>query len=169
MALLVPVVGYTLTQSWGPTTHVGEPSGYGYLGRFWWNPISGQPWFKFYRHYHPGLDMAAPEGTPILASESGTVTAAGWNGVSGLRYNVQIRPGVRYVGGHCRDLTVHLGQHVTKGQVIGHVGSTGGATGPHLHFGVLIEKPYNRTGYIYDPRLFFSGGANQNDPRIKPL
>lgn len=169
MALLVPVPNYTPSLKWGPTLVTAEPAGYGYLGRFWWNPISGQPWFRFYRHFHPGLDLAAPEGTPILASEAGIVTAAGWNGTSGLRYNIQIRPGVKYVGGHCRDLTISLGQHVTRGQVIGHVGHTGGATGNHLHFGTLITYPYNRVGFVYDPMLFFPGGANANDPRIKPL
>jgi len=170
MALLLPFA-YTLTQGWGPSLRKDEPSQYAYLGRSWWNAISGQPWFRFYPHFHPGLDLAAPEGTPILASEAGTVTACGPNGISGLRIHVTIRPGVRYVHGHLSKFGpgIALNVHVARGQVIGYVGHSGSATGNHSHFGVLIQAPYNRVGFIYDPTLFLPGGANQNDPRITPL
>ena len=162
MALLPPFP-YTLTQKWGPTANVYEPAMYGYLGRAWWN---WQPYpFKKYYHFHPGIDLAAPAGTPIYASESGIVTAAGWNGSSGLRVNVTIRysPHVKYVHGHMQSIAVVVGQKVKRGQLLGRVGKTGTATGPHSHFGIQIGS------MLYDPRLFLPGGYNANDWRIKPV
>ncbi len=166
MALLVPVSNYKLTQGWGATAVSGEPAMWISLGRAWWN-YKPSP-FYWRPRVHPGIDMACPEGTPIYASETGIVTAAGWNGTSGIRFNVKIRPGCKYVGGHLRDLApgVYVGAKVRRGQLLGHVGHTGGATGPHLHFGVELTSPIGQM--IYDPRLFFPGGANQYDPRIKP-
>ncbi len=170
MALLKPFA-YTLTQGWGPSKLSSEPAGYAELGRFWWNPVAG---FAFYRHFHPGLDLAAAEGTPIEASEAGVVIGAGINPasqISGIRVEVQIRPGTSYGHGHCSKLGpgIALGVHVARGQVIAYVGHTGGATGSHSHFFVQSISPSLHQPIIYDPSLFFAGGANASDPRIAPL
>lgn len=169
MALLLPFTP-TSAYPWGPTPHTYEPALYAYLGRAWWtNP--GSP-FRYYGHFHPGYDMGAPTGTPIRASETGIITALGFNGPSGLRFNVRIRltPKVLYVGGHLSAIAKKpgtsrlwaVGDKILRGQVIGFVGQSGTATGPHLHFGVQIGS------MLYNPTLFFDGGANANDWRIKP-
>ncbi len=85
--------------------------------------------------FHRGVDIAAPWGTPVVASRSGTVTFAGW---SNQGYGNLIK--VRHAGGdetwygHFSSLAVSVGQHVKQNQVVGYVGSTGISTGPHLHF-----------------------------------
>jgi murein DD-endopeptidase MepM/ murein hydrolase activator NlpD len=173
MALLVPLKSYTGGNNWHPSTATYEPAGYAQLGRFWWNPYDA---FKYYPHFHPGIDLHAPLGTPIAASEVGIIIAIGYNGSSGLRYNVQIRPGTIYVGGHMNDVASkpgagrdwRVGDKILRGQVIGTVGHSGIATGDHVHFGVQSKVPGTSQSMIYDPRLFFPGGANQYDARIKP-
>ncbi len=89
--------------------------------------------------FHTGIDISAPEGTPVFASTSGTVTFAGENGGYGLM--VEITSGnitTRYA--HLSRITVYVGQNVSQGTLIGRVGSTGITTGPHLHFEVLVGK-----------------------------
>jgi murein DD-endopeptidase MepM/ murein hydrolase activator NlpD len=172
MALLVPF-SYVLGQGWGPTSKTAEPAGYGQLGRFWWNPYGT---FRYYSHFHPGIDLGAALGTPIFASETGIISALGWNGVSGLRYNIRIRPGTLYVGGHLNGIAKNpatgaqwqAGQKIKRGQIIGYVGHSGTASGNHLHFGVQSIIPGTTHSMIYNPLLFLPGGANADDPRIKP-
>jgi murein DD-endopeptidase MepM/ murein hydrolase activator NlpD len=91
---------------------------------------------------HAGLDLGAPSGTPILAAASGRVTRAGWSGGYGNytcidhgQFNGQ-RLSTCY--GHQSAILVRPGQQVSAGQVIGRVGATGAATGPHLHFEVRL-------------------------------
>ena len=94
------------------------------------HPVTGEQ-----RSFHQGTDLAAPAGTPVLASFSGTVIAAGDMG--NLGNAVTIDSGTtrtRY--GHMSRVIVSAGETVTKGQTIGYVGSTGRSTGPHLHFEV---------------------------------
>lgn len=173
MALLTPLTAWSGGTNWGPTVKTYEPWGYGQLGRFWWNPYSN---FQFYPHFHPGVDYAAAMGTPIRASETSIFTALGWNGDSGLRYNCQIRPGTLFVGGHLNDIATkpgtsrdwQVGDKILRGQIIGTVGKSGYATGPHLHFGVQCKVPGTTQSMIYDPRLFMPGGYNANDSRILP-
>lgn len=83
---------------------------------------------------HQGLDMAAPTGTPIYASDGGTVTISSWQ--SGYGYCIYIDHGNGYTTryGHCSKLLVDAGTKVYKGQEIALCGSTGNSTGPHLHF-----------------------------------
>jgi murein DD-endopeptidase MepM/ murein hydrolase activator NlpD len=92
------------------------------------HPVTGQV------RFHQGTDLAAPEGTPVLAAFSGRVEIAGWLGGYGLI--VVISHGetheTRYA--HLSEVLVKPGQEVKQGTVIGLVGSTGMATGPHLHF-----------------------------------
>ena len=82
---------------------------------------------------HEGIDISAPEGTPILATAKGRVTVAGW--ATGLGYMVEIDHGYGYVTryGHASKLLVQRGQLVSRGDVIAQIGSTGIANGTHLH------------------------------------
>ncbi len=91
------------------------------------------------RRRHNGLDMASPRGTPIYATADGIVGRAQW--VSGYGKYVEINHGgdiqTRY--GHMSQILVQPGARVTRGQMIGHVGSTGRSTGNHLHYEVRID------------------------------
>ena len=86
------------------------------------------------RSYHYGYDLAAPTGTPIYATASGTVSFSGSATGYGLVVYLDHAGGVQSRYGHCSKLLVKKGQKVTKGQIIALVGSTGQSTGPHLHF-----------------------------------
>jgi murein DD-endopeptidase MepM/ murein hydrolase activator NlpD len=87
---------------------------------------------------HNGVDFAAPVGTPIYASASGTVKSAGDSGPCGNM--VQIEHANKLVSCYCHmsrfAAGLHAGQHVESRQIIGYVGQTGRATGPHLHFAI---------------------------------
>jgi murein DD-endopeptidase MepM/ murein hydrolase activator NlpD len=97
------------------------------------HPITG------IKSLHTGLDIAAPEGTPIFAAEAGTVTMAGVNGGYGIMIEISTKTD-KYRYGHLSYLCVYIGQVVRKGEIIGRVGSTGDTTGPHLHFEVRNSK-----------------------------
>lgn len=90
--------------------------------------------------YHSGTDIAAPEGTPILAAADGTVTIANaidsWGG--GYGYHIKVKHNDTYdtLYAHCSSICVTAGQKVKQGEVIGYVGTTGNSTGNHLHFEV---------------------------------
>ncbi|MDT8341881.1 MAG: M23 family metallopeptidase [Longimicrobiales bacterium] len=85
---------------------------------------------------HRGVDISADKGTPILSAARGRVVRAGW--ATGLGQMVEIDHGYGYVTryGHASKLHVRVGQSVERGQLIAQVGSTGIATGPHLHYEV---------------------------------
>jgi len=86
---------------------------------------------------HAGRDLAAPEGTPVVAALSGRVMASGPAGGYGLAVELEHqRPLRRTLYGHLSELYVKSGDWVRQGEVIGRVGSTGLSTGPHLHFEV---------------------------------
>lgn len=85
---------------------------------------------------HSGVDLAAPTGSPIVATSDGRVGAANWNGGYGLFVALEHGSGIETRYGHMSRLNVVAGQQVKKGQVIGYVGSTGRSTGPHLHYEV---------------------------------
>jgi murein DD-endopeptidase MepM/ murein hydrolase activator NlpD len=87
-------------------------------------------------HCHTGLDFAAPEGTPIHAIGNGTITDAGWSGAYGNRTVETLENGTDLWYAHQSEISVHKGQKVRAGQVIGLVGSTGNVTGPHVHIEV---------------------------------
>ncbi|MFP6609458.1 MAG: peptidoglycan DD-metalloendopeptidase family protein [Deltaproteobacteria bacterium] len=93
---------------------------------------------------HYGVDFAAPPGTPIRAVADGKVTKAGWYGGNG-RF-VKLRHSATYETGYAHlsriGVGVRAGTSVKKGQVIGYVGSTGLATGPHLHFALYKGGKY---------------------------
>lgn len=115
-------------------------------------PISGVITCRFGgRGYgHRGLDIAAPNGTPIKAAAGGTVTTAGWNNSYGYMVIISHGNGIQTVYAHCSQLLVKNGQQVAQGQVIAKEGSTGNSTGPHLHFEIrkngVLQDPQN---YLY--------------------
>jgi murein DD-endopeptidase MepM/ murein hydrolase activator NlpD len=94
---------------------------------------------------HRGVDIHVSEGTPVTAMKDGEVVFAGAWGSYGLAIVVQHGGGVRSLYAHLSGVDVSAGQRVSGRQVIGRSGSTGNATGPHLHFEVL------RNGWAVDP------------------
>lgn len=99
---------------------------------------------------HAGLDFAAPQGTPIYATANGTVSVAGNKG-NGYGNHVIINHGYGYetLYGHMVKVKANAGQKVSRGEVIGWVGSTGKSTGPHCHYEV------HKKGNKIDPVYFF--------------
>lgn len=99
---------------------------------------------------HKGVDMACPSGTPIYATRAGTVTVASYQ-AGGAGYYVSINHGDGFASiyMHMTRYAVSKGQSVAQGELIGYVGSTGIATGPHLHFGVSYGGTYvNPMAYL---------------------
>ena len=96
-----------------------------------------------WRH-HAGVDLASPYGSEIRATADGVVTKAARNGGYGLYVALTHSGGVETSYGHMSRLNVSAGQSVRRGQVIGYVGATGLATGPHVHYEVRVNgKPVN--------------------------
>lgn len=130
-------------------------------GSFMW-PIQGRVTSGFGSRFHPihkrtithtGLDIGGPNGGAILAADGGQVIFAGWKGGYGkaVMINHGNRNGRNLVTlyGHLSRISVSVGQSVSKGQAIGAEGSTGYATGPHLHFEVRVNgAPVNPMGYL---------------------
>jgi murein DD-endopeptidase MepM/ murein hydrolase activator NlpD len=96
------------------------------------------------RKMHTGVDIAAATGTPIRAADTGTVIWSGSRGGYGQCVIIDHGGGMSTVYGHCSRLACRIGEEVRKGEVVGYVGSTGLATGPHLHFEVRRNgRPIN--------------------------
>ena len=95
-----------------------------------------------YNKLHQGTDFAAPRGTPIMASGSGTIEKASWFGAYGkyvrIRHNSTYKTAYAHLSGFGKG--IKSGSRVQQGQIIGYVGSTGRSTGPHLHYEVLINN-----------------------------
>jgi murein DD-endopeptidase MepM/ murein hydrolase activator NlpD len=88
---------------------------------------------------HSGVDLAAPLGAPVFATDSGKISSAGWQGGYGIAAVIEHPNGLQTRYGHMSKLNVVAGQQVVKGQIIGFVGSTGLSTGPHLHYEVRFR------------------------------
>jgi len=101
--------------------------------------------------YHSGVDVGAYAGSPIYAADSGTVQTATYSSSYGNYVVINHGNGYTTLYAHQNSMAVSAGQTVTKGQVIGYVGSTGWSTGPHLHFEIT------KNGSRVDPQSFFSG------------
>jgi murein DD-endopeptidase MepM/ murein hydrolase activator NlpD len=101
--------------------------------------------------FHPGIDIAAPYGTPIHAAAAGLVIYAGWEGGYGNYTCINHGGGMSTCYAHQSAINVSVGQTVARGQVIGAEGSTGNSTGPHLHFEVRISNA------VQNPRRFVGG------------
>jgi len=171
MALRRSVRFARITQPFGPAdANVAslEPSMYHLGESAYWQFIEG---YHKHLHFHPGIDRAAQLGTNVLAMEKGKVVFAGWKDtISGNQVEVEIRPGTVYSVNHLHRINalVKVGRKVQRGQVIGQVGMTGTATGPHVHEGVSIRDGHGRS-ILWNPNIFFRGGSRANDPAIKPL
>jgi murein DD-endopeptidase MepM/ murein hydrolase activator NlpD len=123
----------------------GIPAGpvRGGSGRFVW-PVNGVITAPFcerrsWEACHPGMDIAAPTGTPLRAADGGRVVIAGPMGGYGNYTCIQHTASLSSCYGHQSSIGVSVGQQVSKGQVIGAVGSTGFSTGPHVHFEARIN------------------------------
>ena len=104
-----------------------------------------------YVRCHAGADITAPGGTPIFAVDDGIVLQAGSNGGYGNYTLIAHRKGLSSAYAHQQLILVEPGDQVTRGQLIGEVGSTGLSTGAHLHFEALYHgKPYNPRGWLED-------------------
>ena len=109
------------------------------------NPVTGSP------SCHSGIDIAPGFGAPIFAAASGVVVATQYTSWDGNTTVIAHGGGMTTWYAHQNSFGVHVGQHVSRGQVIGHVGATGFATGPHLHFNVVLGQT------AYDPMGWFGG------------
>lgn len=101
-------------------------------------------------HIHTGVDLAAPTGTAVHAAAAGVAYAGFDPGRAGIYVVVIVDPHVRVLYCHLWRLHVAAGESVTAGQVIGEVGSTGLATGAHLHFEVQVD------GRAIDPVIWLA-------------
>jgi murein DD-endopeptidase MepM/ murein hydrolase activator NlpD len=120
-------------------------------GRFLW-PTVGQitsPYGKRGREFHSGIDIAQSKGAPVRASNSGTVTFAGWRGGYGNLVIVNHGGGIETYYAHNSSITVSVGKQVEKGQQIATVGSTGRSSGSHVHFEIRVNSsPVNPLNYL---------------------
>jgi murein DD-endopeptidase MepM/ murein hydrolase activator NlpD len=91
------------------------------------------------RHIHTGVDLAAPQGTPVRAAAGGLATIAFDPGGAGLYVAVAVGEHFRVLYCHLSQTSVKDGERVVTGEVIGEVGSSGLATGAHLHFEVQVD------------------------------
>ncbi len=114
-----PINGARLSSSFGMRKH----------------PILG------YNRMHKGTDFAAPSGTPIMASGTGTITRARWCGGGGNCVKIKHNSTYETVYAHMKAFAkgIREGKKVKQGQIIGYVGSTGLSTGPHLHYEVIVN------------------------------
>ncbi len=96
-------------------------------------------------NFHAGIDIAAPAGTPILATKNGVVAKAGWLGGYGYAVYVNHNDGTQTRYAHMSQVFVVQSQSVRQGEQLGLVGSTGISTGPHLHFELRVH------GYAANP------------------
>lgn len=99
---------------------------------------------QLFTQVHTGIDIAAPYGSAVVASDSGTVTAVGWRGPGGLSVCLLLDWGLEVCDYHLSGTNVELGERIVAGQRIASVGSSGVSTGPHVHWeartnGVLVD------------------------------
>jgi murein DD-endopeptidase MepM/ murein hydrolase activator NlpD len=127
--LLMPIPQATVTQGFGPTMYTFEAA---YAG---------------FPHFHTGIDLAVPLGTPVFAAADGVVVVAeAMTDASGALVGygnyviIQHDSGLKTLYGHLLAIGVKAGDTVKRGQLIGLVGSTGNSTGPHTHFEVRIDN-----------------------------
>jgi murein DD-endopeptidase MepM/ murein hydrolase activator NlpD len=115
--------------------------------------------------FHAGIDISAPNGTPVRATADGEVSGANMGSGYGREVVLDHGHDVTTVYGHLSAIAVLPGQHVIRGQVVGYVGQTGRSTGPHLHYEVRVHNvpvnphKYLRTTYAEVSRLDAEKGA----------
>ena len=113
---------------------------FGYRG----NPFGGGG-----AEFHPGQDIAAAPGTPVVAPADGTVTEAGWKNGYGQTVVIDHGNGLVTLYGHLSKVEVTVGQELKRVDELGKVGSTGRSTGPHLHYEVRVgDLPVSPLHYL---------------------
>lgn len=122
-------------------------SGYGMRS----DPFTGKP------HHHSGIDISAPEGSEIRSVRDGVVVFSGTKGVAGQVVEIRNRDGTVATYAHAKSLLAEVGDGVRAGDVVATVGSTGRATGPHLHFSV------RREGRLVDPTPWLNPTARNHE------
>jgi murein DD-endopeptidase MepM/ murein hydrolase activator NlpD len=112
--------------------------------RFGCTDLQGEPYWPSCpsRHFHTGLDVGGPDGTPIYAAAAGVVISTGWDNGYGNRTMIAHAGGYTTTYNHQSSIVVSAGENVQQGQVIGYEGSTGFSTGPHLHFEILLNNNF---------------------------
>lgn len=137
------------TTAYGPGGCTGSYSGAGGSGSFSWPSPMHTIVGNDYWDGHLALDIAAGDGLPVVASDSGVVVFAGWaNGGYGSTVMIDHGNGYQTLYAHLYGVTVGCGQSVSKGQTIGIGGSTGNSTGPHLHFEVRFNGGFMNPWYV---------------------
>lgn len=137
-----PPVNLDVTSDWVFPTATGQIDSEAGMRM---HPILG------YARCHAGADISAASGTPIYAVDDGVVLTAGVNGGYGNYTLIAHGGGMSSAYAHQSVIIVKPGSAVTKGQMIGHVGTTGLSTGPHLHFEARYHGvPYNPRGWLED-------------------
>ncbi len=116
-------------------------------------PVGSRNFSQYFWYGHPGVDIALPEGTAVVASDTGTVTFAGWN-IYGFGNLIVVNHGNGYETfyAHLSGISVVPGQIVYQGNVIGSTGNTGNSSGPHIHFEI-------RANGVQDNPCFYVGGC----------
>lgn len=113
--------------------------------------------------FHAGIDISAPNGTPVRATGDGVVESAAVENGYGRQVIVNHGHGVKTTYGHLASMAVLDGQQVTRGQIIGYVGHSGRSTGPHLHYEVRINNvPVNPHKYL---RLTYEQASSEYQSR----
>jgi len=123
-----------------------------------------------YNKQHKGVDFGAPSGTPVLAAGEGRVVACGWSGGYGNRVHIRHSGGYETVYAHLKSINKNIrpGAVVSQRQVLGGVGMTGTATGPHLHFEVILNKQHINPMKVQAlPSLKLTGGALKKFDSVK--
>ena len=141
LALSWPMVSFEITQPFGPSNVALEPP------------------FGPYKHFHTGVDLAAPLGTPVMAAAEGVVVAVGHT-TTGYGNFVIIAHGggIDTLYGHLLQTNAKVGDHVVRGQLIGLEGSTGFSTGPHVHFELRVnDQVIDPMPYLPVPGTNWSG------------
>jgi murein DD-endopeptidase MepM/ murein hydrolase activator NlpD len=152
-----PIPAPKVTVAKTSTASSGQRS-FTYTGGAWHWPVVGggnyisQPFWSG----HPGVDIAAQYGTPIVAPLAGRVVYAGWKS-NGGGYQVWLNYGNGVYSGfyHMSAVLVSVGQVVARGQRIGRIGTSGWATGPHVHFEVWIGYPWKSSSYRVNPMRYY--------------
>lgn len=116
-------------------------------------PVNSRNFTQYYWYGHPGIDIALSEGSGVVASDTGTVTFAGWN-IYGFGNLIVVNHGNGYETfyAHLNGISVVPGQIVYQGSVIGTTGNTGNSSGPHIHFEI-------RANGVQDDPCWYVGGC----------
>jgi len=157
---------WTQVQLWAQSNNVGQipvSAGHSTKYRFIWpepkalisqgfgpSHLALEPPYAGYAHFHTGIDLVEPFGSPVFAADDGVVALVGSSSQGYGRYVVIAHSGgLDTLYGHLSTALVRVGQVVVQGQTIGLEGSTGNSTGPHLHFELRIkQQPIDPTPYL---------------------